>query len=57
MALSGLAWLLLTQAGVIPEIDIPINIFDKEATTEWFAEKLKEIVELTGYETDAIYDK
>lgn len=57
VALIGLAWFLLTQSGIIPETDIPINIFDKEAVGEWFAEKLKEIPELAGYEAGAIYDK
>jgi hypothetical protein len=54
VALIGSAWFFLTQAGVIPEIDMPINIFDKETLTQWFAEKIKEISELIGYEAGSI---
>ena len=55
VALIGLAWYFLTQAGVIPEINIP-NIFDKEAINAWLSGKLKEISEVIGYESGAIYD-
>jgi hypothetical protein len=50
MTLLGLAWFLLAQAGLLPEM----SLLDKEVASAWFSDKIKEIAELVGYETGQI---
>jgi len=54
VVLLGVAWVLLTQAGLLPKFSFPINIFDKESVMEWVSQKIREISELIGYEPGAL---